>query len=713
MADDMNQTEQDVVDIAAANGDVNAVQKKKEFEAAPTYKMIGASKIPVSKYTGSLWRSRRDAGKKKIKDEVERWNEACRYFDNDQYFHRTPREGTSSNLDVSMRRNKIHSETENIVYANIMAMIPALYAKNPNGEITGYNNDHEPILRIGERLMKALCAMKTAPGFNLRSKIKRCVASTLLTNEAWILYGYTQKADSSEQALADLNEIGDKLAKAKDQKEIVELEGQLMALEESSDFLQPAGPMMRVIMGKDVVTDPDGIEDDLSDSKWIMFPLLIPTNYIKAKYGEKSDDGTYHSIYNPTTILDPKNVETKDSEHYEFDSMQLWSQEKEHAAYGYDSKETFDRSCYTKTWFVWDRITRRCYMFNDGDWSYPIWVYNDPYGLPGFFPIKRLGFNAHPFKLRNRGEVSYYLDQQDAINDINDETNRIRKHLKFKIIYNKNALKDSATLDAFFDSDSTKSIGVDVPENFKMEDLFMAPPFPALQHKEFFVKDNLYSAIDRIAGVNEVMRGAQFKTNTTNKAVDVYNSLINQKLDEKIDAIEEFIGDILSDILFLCLKFMPVEDVTKIIGDDPQIIQGWTQLKELTDRQMINYRVVGGSTQKPTSAAKKKEALEMGQILGQFVNASPVVVMVALKMFEKAFDDVVITAEDWEMIMQSIQQAMQQQAGPEGPQGVDQQTSEAIVARMKAKGVPEEQARATVQKHLGNQETGNGARKPQ
>lgn len=713
MANDLNNTEQEIVDVAAANGDPSAVPVKPSTNE-PSYKMIGDSKIPVSKSHGSLWKARRDAGNKKMQHDVERWNQAFRYFDNDQYFHRTDRQGMSGNIDVSMRRQKIHSETENIVYANVMSMIPALYAKNPNGEFTGYNEQDESVLRIGERLMKALCAMKVAPGFNLRSKIKRCVACTLLTNEAWIVYGYTRKEDSSEQNIADLNEIGEKLAKAKDTKEIVELEGQLMALEEVSDFLSSPGPIMRVKMPKDMIIDPDASEEDLSDAKYIMYPDFIPSNYIRAKYGKKGEDDQYYSIYQPTNVLDPKS-DSKNSEHDGFDTMSLWEQEKEHAAYGFDSKEAYDRSCYTKVWFVWDKTTRRVFMYNDVDWSWPIWVFNDPYNLPGFFPAKRLSFNTHPYKLRNRGEVSFYLDQQDAINDINDETNRIRKYLKFKVIYNKNLVKDATTLDAFFDSVTQQALGVDLPENAKISDLFMAPPFPALQHKEFFQKEALYSAIDRIAGVNEIMRGAQFKTNTTNKAVDVYNSLINQKLDEKIDAIEEFIGDILSDITFLCLKFMSVDEVIRILGGEQQTGQAWTQFKQLTDNKMITYRVVGGSTQKPTSAAKKKEAMEMGQVLGQFASASPYVVIIMLKMFQKAFDDIVITAEDWEMLAQSIVTQMQgpQPTGGEGaPSPSPQQgqgNEEQLVQAMVDKGVPEERARATVQRRM----NGNGSARPQ
>jgi guanyl-specific ribonuclease Sa len=73
-------------------------------------------------------------------------------------------------------------------------------------------------------------------------------------------------------------------------------------------------------------------------------------------------------------------------------------------------------------------------------------------------------------------------------------------------------------------------------------------------------------------------------------------------------------------------------------------------------------RVVGGSSVKPTSNAKKEMALEVGQVLGQFVNAAPqAVTSVMLKVFSSAFEEVVITEEDWASVAESVNQQQQQQ----------------------------------------------------
>jgi hypothetical protein len=220
-----------------------------------------------------------------------------------------------------------------------------------------------------------------------------------------------------------------------------------------------------------------------------------------------------------------------------------------------------------------------------------------------------------------------------------------------------------------------------MPEGMKIQDVIMAPPLPNLQYKELFDKTPIYAVVDRISSSNDILRGAQFKTNTTNDAIGTYNSIQNQRIDEKIDAIEDFAGDIFYDIMFLCAQFMTQEEVKYILGEEAQM---WQQMEAPVLRQQFNCTVLGGSTQKATSASKKDQALKIGQILGQYANASPYVVIIMLKAMEQAFDDIVVTGEDWAMIRQSIEAKMMQGApaapgpgdGPSQPNGPAEEATE-------------------------------------
>jgi hypothetical protein len=119
----------------------------------------------------------------------------------------------------------------------------------------------------------------------------------------------------------------------------------------------------------------------------------------------------------------------------------------------------------------------------------------------------------------------------------------------------------------------------------------------------------------------------------------------------------------------------------------------------------FSLRMVGGSALKPTARAKKEEALQMGQVLGQFGKAVPATMLIILRMFERAFDEVVITEEDWAMLRASVEKQLapeepEQQQQPGGDQVAEMeqqlnqlppQAKQAIGAAM-AKGVPIRQA---------------------
>jgi hypothetical protein len=86
---------------------------------------------------------------------------------------------------------------------------------------------------------------------------------------------------------------------------------------------------------------------------------------------------------------------------------------------------------------------------------------------------------------------------------------------------------------------------------------------------------------------------------------------------------------------------------------------------------------VAGSMEKPNSAFKKKEALEVGQVLGQFAQAAPgAVLRVLLRLYSQAFTDVIIKPEDWAALDQEIaanlQRGVSTAAAPQGGTGPGQ-----------------------------------------
>lgn len=629
----------------------------------PMYKIAGGSKIPVSKATGSLWKSRRDAALKYNDNLFKAWDEAIRYYEHDQSDHREDfGDDTVGNLSGARTLNDNLTETENVVFANTTTMVPALYSRNPQVEVTVEDDSKKRLAACGEAVVNTLFSKKVSPGIAIKSKAKRCIVTALLTNRAWLKLSWTHRADSSEQAQEDLIKLAEALEKAKSQKEIEEIEGRIIALEEAIDVLQPSGPSCVFKHPRDVLIDPNAQEPDGSDGNWIMDAEYLPTSYIIARYGrKKKDSDEYESIYQPTHTLRVKKEDVEEGDFSLFNDGQDYKQA------GFDDQESYEKAKITKVWFVWDKVTRRVLMFNEKDWKWPIWVWDDPLKLDRFFPHHGLSYYKSPCGQRTKGEVTYYLDQQDAINEMSSEERTARLWARRNLFFNRNVVKKEDVERILKGPDGT-AVGLDLPVEMDGRTAVWSITPPSLQYKELFDKESKYRAIDRISSVQEVLRGAQFKANTTNDAVNANVSAANMRLDEKSDEIEDWLGDIGWSMLQLCLQNMDKDTVAMLVG--PKIAEPWEQLTPDEIRRSFTVQVVGGSTKKPTSQAKKQEALELGQVLGQFVNSAPQVVLrIMLEVMQEAFDEVHLDDSDWEEIKQAVMQKVAAPTAPAGPTG--------------------------------------------
>jgi hypothetical protein len=653
------------IDGEIARGDMEVVPQKKQEKIKPVYQIVSTdSKIPVAKAHGKLWQSRKKQAlsKRTGRDLGRAWDEALSYYRNDQIKDRVSTGGDSDgNEEHARRMTRRFSETENIVFANTSALVPVLYAKNPRAEFTANDKDDEALAGVLEKLIARLMSKKAAPGINLKQKVRKSVVMCTLTNAAYMEIGYTFREQSSDRALEDLARLSQELVKAKTPQDVRAVEGRIEALEQTVDLLRPAGPWAKFRRPHDVLIDPDSIEDDHSDARWLMIRDFISTSYLNARFREQKGD-TKVSLYKPTHVVQAGESGENSAEH-EINNYSLFdSSEKAGAAsFGYGDEQSYQRAQRTECWWVWDKTTRRVMLYADNDWDWPVWVWDDPYHLQGFFPVYKLQFYTDPEEPMSKGEVTYYLDQQDAVNQINSEFKQARQWARRNLFFDKNKVSKDE-VEKMIKGDEDVAVGVDVPEGMNLKDFVVAIVPPSMQFVQLFDKKPILEAIDRVSSVQPVMRGVEFKTNTTNQAINTYNSVQQTRTDEKIDAVEDYIGQIAWGITQLCLQYMPAEQVATLIGQSDA--KTWKQMSADEIAATVQMNVVGGSTQKQTSESKKQQALQMGQVLGQFVNAAPKpVIMVLLETMRGAFNDV-IPDEQWKMIIQQMMQTPDQAQPP-------------------------------------------------
>jgi hypothetical protein len=659
-----------------SSDDQNAMMDEMQPQKSGMYKLDPKTRIPVAKVEGSVWEGRKTGGKKRMKWLVAAWEESELYYSAGQMDHRRETGGVRPGNDVaSKNRTKKLSSTNNQVYATINAEIPNVYAKNPEIEVTMNDPRLEPVGAVLKRFGNNIIIRKDTPGINLKPKARKCAMRASVMNEAWILAGYTMREDSAESVMEDIRKIGEELQKAKNESDILRLEGELMALEETCDMLNPAGPFTKLLRADQVIVDDASVEDDHQDANWMMAEVHFNTNYLNARYRPKNSKGEYVSAYKATHIVDARtdsNQQGVSDVQRQIDNFHIFDQGAEnassHTAYGYSEKGAFERAKFTRCWYCFDKVKRRFYLYADNDWTWPVWVFDDPYHLPTFFPLFKLQYHTDPKLTRTKGEVAHYLDQQDALNVMADEMNRARTALRDRVIAD--ADLDQKKLEELLLSTDRMVVSMRVPEGKKLAEMIMGPPLTSMQYQHLWDPAPIMAQISQISGLGDAMRGEQFKTNTTNKAIEFYSSNSNVRLDEKRDAMEDFIGEVVWAVIFMCLQFMPHDRIAQIAGIDPanNPLSQFANMDAQTIRETFTCKCVGGSTQKPTSAAKKAEALQVGQIIGQF-GSLPAAGIIAIKNLQRAFDGMTVTREDWEMLISTMMQGLQQ--GNNAPQGAE------------------------------------------
>lgn len=633
--------------------DVDSVgeNKKPEKEPEPLYRIFSGSRIPVSKHLGPRFKTMRDLAIRANDLVNKSWNECVRYYNGHQEKAEQTNRGTFRRGD----------STENVVYSNINVMLPAIYSKDPDFVVNTTDGEDQDFATSAKTLLNAL--FKAKKWLNSKHKIRRAVGFSLLTNCGVMKLDYVQKEDSREHVVEEMEKLGREALKSKNQQELADVYGRMAALETSMEVFQPSGPNMSTVLPWNWVIDPNAENPDGLDANWQMERVWFATEFIKAKYmrpcPNEEDSDRYVYLYKPThkAVLDEGGDGEKNDALglvlNELSGEQVVDNEEQERA-GYRNQY------YTECWMVWDKTTRRVYLFARDDWTWPLWVWDDPFKLTQFFPYFLISFGMSTGGTVTVGETSYYLDQQDEINEINRQVARIRRSIFNHWFYNSEAINrdevEKLTKAIKGAADGTREVsvtGIKLGDGGDLKKVFTSIDPPSIEFEAFFNKEPILNAINRISNTSDAVRGVQFKANTTEDAVQSYQDAARMSIGAKVEIVEDRLGEMGYSLLEMCVQFMDKQTVEGIIGK--KAAEGYDQMPIEQFQSMITAEVVAGTTEKPNSTFKKREAIQVAQAVGQFADAAPgTAMMIILRMMENAFSEVNIRKEDWEMMFEEI-----------------------------------------------------------
>ena len=652
MADELDIPDND--DPVGDDFDVNDIidgkkPKEKKQKEVPPYQMYPDSRIPVTKAFGSLWRTMIDSAIATNEFVHEAWEQCFAYYNN----HQVKTAGSSKGVFV---RGDV---TENIVYSNINVMLPAVYGRDPDIAVNTTDKEDEKFSECAAALLNQLLKGKNL--LNCKPKIKKAVGVALMTNFGVVKLDYVLKSDSQDQAVESLIEVTKEIEKAKSAKALESAYGKLSAIESIVTVFEPGGPKLKNVMAKNLVVDPIAEMPDGTDAAWMAERCYIPTAFLKHKFARKdADENCWYYIFKPSHKASfAASGNTKDDAY----GLVLESLGGETSFQENEEIGGYRTLYYTECWLVWDKGTRRTALFAADDWTYPLWIWDNYTKTTRFFPYFIIGFGLSTGQTTTVGEVSYYLDQQDEINQINRQISRIRNSIFNFFFYNSHKLSPAdaellmqAVKRGFVDEQVI--VGVKVPEGGKIGDVFEALVPPSLNYEALFNKEPTINSINRISNTSDAIRGVQFKTNTNEASVQSYQDAARMSVGAKIEVVEDVMADLCKALLEQCVQNMTKEEVVGLVG--AKLADAWANMTLAEYNRRFALELVPGTSEKPNSVFKKKEAIQVAQAIGQFASAAPMTSMkVALRVLEQAFTEVVIKPEDWDLMEKEMMANMQ------------------------------------------------------
>ena len=665
----------------------NIKDPKDENIYEPLYKVMTDNKIAVSKKEGKLWYERLQIAKHETAGLRQSWKHISDVYKGEN----------KPNEDINKKRLRLDEQDktfENILWSNTNAISRETIMKLPHIELTGRREDMAMTCTAYEHFINCYMEQVGNCGLNMKEKLIKTDICAQLTNKGVIRLDWVDKINS-DILRDEVSRIEAQLAECKTMEQIKDLEGKLYAINEKLEGSGFDGAQLTLVNPEYLFIDPNSQLESGLDADWMIEERLEYEHILKAKYASK--EGTVYA--GRESQISAESEMTKDS------YMRDQDYDSDYILGGNGQQYVKEEKLKTvKVYYIWDRLKKRVYLYQDGSWDYPLWVWNDPYGLRQFFPYYILHYNVNPVDSNTMSEAAYYLPLMNSLNKINSQIDMARDRAFNVTLVNRRARLEEKDLQNMTNG-KPGFVQVDIPEGSKIQDVFMGMPTSGFDNQLLFNKTDIYSVVQKMCSADAISRGEEYKTNTTNQAIQQYSQGRKVIVGIRIDRIMNYYIRLVRDIMYLALNKFDIDDILKYCsGQDAQQIS-----MNKIDVYDPDLHFQADDTIEPTAAMKKQEAAQLAQLFGQFASASPAIIVVVLKMMSRAFNEIVITDEDWQMIMQGFQQqqeAQQQQAQMQQAQMQQQQQQ----ADLKAQGMMQKNQMAQQQGQMKLQQQQNNMR---
>ncbi|HFE45917.1 MAG TPA: hypothetical protein ENJ18_10580 [Nannocystis exedens] len=483
----------------------------------------------------------------------------------------------------------------NLVYSTIAAMLPRIYAKNPEIAVRPSEAVHPKQYKTVRGFARTLGIVlnRQLEDAKIKRRAKANVRSAMTTAIGWVKLTYQKDIETDPIIQSRINDIqdnlkrieylqeGDDIERGNPEAEKRELELQLQALEAQSEVVVAEGLVVDRLLSEDVIIDGDIRDFDCyADARRIAHRIWYTAEAYEQTFGKAPTDKA-------KTFTDAKQETTG------------------------PSRVDGEKARFA-VWEIWDKTSQTVFTWCEGelDWARePYTPDNTPEQWYPFFP---LGFNLVDGQFMPMSDVELLIKLQEEYNITRDQLAQARERNKPHYIADADTKEQDITKKQF--AEIGEVIIVDA-KGRPIREVFASAEMMQLDYRNYDTSP-IRADIDMVSGQTDADRGAVAKAKTATEA-EILQAGLSSRTEERQDAIEDWMYEIAKASAEILLQELSYAQVVRIAG--PEAV--WPELQKQEVFDLVNIEIRAGTSGKPNKAREQQVWMEllplMRELIGQ------------------------------------------------------------------------------------------------
>ena len=480
----------------------------------------------------------------------------------------------------------------NIIHSNFAAILPQVYAKNPEIAVTPSEAAGNAVQWVPQfcKTLQSVLGRKFVKEGRLKKRAKSAIRSAMTTSIGWAKVSWQKdirKDPLIENRIADtqdnlqrirhlIEEIKeDDDSKCELEAKQGELEQQLIALQQQVEVSTVSGIVIDRVLTEDIFIIDDTIYDfdQYEQAESIAHRVWMTEEGYKQAFGKDV----------------PKT------------STRFGANKEESTRVAEDDEKTQLVAVFE----VWDSVSNTVYTLCAGadEWA------REPYQPETigqrFYPFFALAFNPVDGRVDPVSDAELLIELQDEYNTTRTNFAEHRKENLPVRVYRKNGDLTDNDISNLANRQANQWVGIEGNPDQPIEKDIAVLPNPPVDPSTYDVQPILRDA-EMVLGAGDAAKGTINKAKTATEA-EIMAQGLQSRVAERQDVVEDWIGEMSQYAAELCLQEMTLPEVQRIAGVDSV----WPQMSKKDIFDLVNIEIRAGSAGRPNKAKEREQWAQM------------------------------------------------------------------------------------------------------